>query len=114
MSYTAEAPAVWDPTFAGADDCLLSSDQCLVRGQHDFVKGLIEIPVIDELKRHVEAFPPVEVELPWGRPEVDGQRRKFSLLLSTRFGNAVAVNTWNTTCCDTPMPRSCWRPGSLW
>lgn len=49
-----------------------------------------------KLKRHVEAFPPVEVELPWGRPEADEQRRKFALLLTTRFGNAVAVNTWNT------------------
>jgi hypothetical protein len=42
----------------------------------------------------MEAFPPVEVELPWGKPE--GERKKFSLLLTTRFGNAVAVNTWNT------------------
>lgn len=47
MNYTAEAPAVWDPAFAGADDCLLSSDQCVIHGQHYFVKGLIEIPVID-------------------------------------------------------------------
>jgi len=29
-----------------------------------------------------------------GKPE--GQQRKFSLLLTTRFGNAKAVNTWNT------------------
>ncbi|MFE1754757.1 site-specific integrase [Streptomyces anandii] len=49
-----------------------------------------------ELKRHVEAFPPTVVELPWGRPEVDRPRRKFSLLLTTPFGNAVAVNPWNT------------------
>ncbi len=47
MNHTAEAPAVWDPAFVGADDCLLSSDQCMVRGQHYFVKGLIEIPVVD-------------------------------------------------------------------
>ncbi|MFG2340947.1 DUF2199 domain-containing protein [Streptomyces yangpuensis] len=46
MNYTAEAPAVWDPAFAEADDCLLSSDQCVIRGQHYFVKGRIEIPVI--------------------------------------------------------------------
>ena len=46
MNYTAEAPAAWDPAFAGADDCTLSSDQCVIRG-HYFVKGLIEIPVID-------------------------------------------------------------------
>ncbi|MES9506121.1 tyrosine-type recombinase/integrase [Streptomyces sp. NPDC000609] len=33
------------------------------------------------------------MELPWGRPEGE---KKFSLLLTMRFGNAVAVNTWNT------------------
>lgn len=52
--------------------------------------------VADELKRHIEAFPPVEVELPWGRPGEDRPRRRCLLLLTTRFGNAVAVNTWNT------------------
>ncbi|WP_433543727.1 DUF2199 domain-containing protein (plasmid) [Streptomyces sp. CA-294286] len=46
MNYAAEAPAAWDPAFADADDCLLSSDQCVIRAQHYFVKGLIEIPVI--------------------------------------------------------------------
>ncbi|MER7899514.1 tyrosine-type recombinase/integrase [Streptomyces sp. NPDC096046] len=50
----------------------------------------------EELKCHVEAFPPVEVELPWGKPDADKQRKKFSLPLTARFGNAVAVNTWNT------------------
>ncbi|MEU5083086.1 MULTISPECIES: tyrosine-type recombinase/integrase [Streptomyces] len=59
---------------------------------------MVDMPpsVAEELKRHVEAFPPVEVELPWGKPVGGGQRRKFSLLLTTRFGNAIAVNTWNT------------------
>ncbi|MBT2488541.1 site-specific integrase [Streptomyces sp. ISL-96] len=52
--------------------------------------------VAEELKRYVGAFPPVEVELPWEKPGPDRPRRKFSLLLTTRFGNAVAVNTWNT------------------
>lgn len=47
MNYSAEAPAVWDPAFADADDCLLSSDQCVVHAQHYFVKGMIEIPIID-------------------------------------------------------------------
>ncbi|MEK0098061.1 DUF2199 domain-containing protein [Streptomyces sp. A475] len=46
MNYTADAPAVWDPAFAESDDCLLSTDQCVVRGQYYFVKGLLEIPVI--------------------------------------------------------------------
>lgn len=52
--------------------------------------------VAEELKHHVEVFPPVEVELPWERPGPDRPRRKFSLLLTTRYGNAVAVNTWDT------------------
>ncbi|MFE0192588.1 tyrosine-type recombinase/integrase [Streptomyces sp. NPDC058989] len=52
--------------------------------------------VAQELNRHVKAFPPVEVELPWGKPGADRPRKKFSLVLTTRFGNAVAVNTWNT------------------
>ncbi|MFJ9330276.1 DUF2199 domain-containing protein [Streptomyces sp. NPDC101230] len=46
MNYTAEAPAAWDPAFAGVEHCLLSSDQCVIHAQHYFVKGLIEIPVI--------------------------------------------------------------------
>ncbi|MCQ8775145.1 DUF2199 domain-containing protein [Streptomyces telluris] len=46
MNYTAGSPAVWDPAFEDADDCLLSSDQCVIRAQQYFVKGLIEIPVI--------------------------------------------------------------------
>ncbi|MFI8421070.1 DUF2199 domain-containing protein [Streptomyces sp. NPDC085479] len=46
MAYSAPAPYVWDPGFADAPDCLLSSDQCVINGQHYFVKGLLEIPVI--------------------------------------------------------------------
>ncbi|WP_258308924.1 DUF2199 domain-containing protein [Streptomyces sp. NWU339] len=46
MHYSAAAPYVWDPSFADAPDCLLSSDQCVIKGQHYFVKGLVEIPVI--------------------------------------------------------------------
>lgn len=52
--------------------------------------------VAAELGRHMERYPPVEVELPWGEPGAESPRRKFALLLTTRFGNAVAVNTWNT------------------
>jgi hypothetical protein len=46
MNYSATAPHVWDPSFADAPDCLLSSDQCVINGQAYFVKGLVEIPVI--------------------------------------------------------------------
>lgn len=45
--------------------------------------------VAEELKRHAEMFPPVEVELSWGR-----RRRK-------------TASTYRVT----PVPRSCWRRG---
>ncbi|MFC9608261.1 tyrosine-type recombinase/integrase [Streptomyces niveus] len=35
--------------------------------------------------------------------EAGGRGRRFSLLLTTRFGNAVTVNTWNT-CTRKPEP----------
>ncbi|MGW6060446.1 DUF2199 domain-containing protein [Streptomyces sp. NPDC055189] len=46
LNYSAAAPYVWDESFADAPDCLLSSDQCVIKGRHYFVKGLIELPVI--------------------------------------------------------------------
>ncbi|WP_329179580.1 tyrosine-type recombinase/integrase [Streptomyces decoyicus] len=60
--------------------------------------GAVDMPssVAEELKRHVGLFPPAEVELSWGKPGPDSPRRQFCLLLTTRFGNAVAVHTWNT------------------
>ncbi|MFD4233127.1 DUF2199 domain-containing protein [Streptomyces sp. NPDC058542] len=45
MNYSAEAPCFWEPSFADSTDCLLSPDQCVIRAQHYFVKGLIEIPI---------------------------------------------------------------------
>ncbi|MFJ7589744.1 DUF2199 domain-containing protein [Streptomyces sp. NPDC097617] len=47
MSYSTIAPDVWDPGFETDPDCMLSSDQCVIRGQHFFIRGLIEIPVVD-------------------------------------------------------------------
>ncbi|RPE36527.1 hypothetical protein EDD38_4902 [Kitasatospora cineracea] len=46
MNYSAAAPAVWDPGFEADRDSMLSSDQCVIKGQHFFIRGLIEIPVI--------------------------------------------------------------------
>ncbi|CAL9467225.1 hypothetical protein SUDANB120_02764 [Streptomyces sp. enrichment culture] len=46
MGYNAMAPDVWDAGFEGRPDSLLSSDQCVIKAQHYFIKGLIEIPVI--------------------------------------------------------------------
>ncbi|MGW3690107.1 DUF2199 domain-containing protein [Streptomyces sp. NPDC005125] len=46
MSYSTKAPDVWDPSFESDPDSMLSSDQCVIKGQHFFIIGLIEIPVI--------------------------------------------------------------------
>ncbi|MFJ8281520.1 DUF2199 domain-containing protein [Streptomyces griseoviridis] len=46
MSYSTMAPDVWDPSFESEPDSMLSSDQCVIKGQHFFIRGLIEIPVI--------------------------------------------------------------------
>jgi hypothetical protein len=58
----------------------------------------VDLPrtVAEELKRHIAEFPSVEVELPWGRPDADKQRKKVLLLLTARHGNALAANAWNT------------------
>lgn len=66
---------MWDPAFADADGCLLSSDQCVIRAQHYFVKGLIEIPVI-------------------GSDEVFSRAVRVSL---SRENFSRAVSLWNTT-----------------
>lgn len=46
MGYSTMAPDVWDATLESDPDSMLSSDQCIVKDQHYFIKGLIEIPVI--------------------------------------------------------------------
>lgn len=46
MSYSTMAPDVWDPSFESDPDSMLSSDQCVIKGRHFFIRGLIEIPVI--------------------------------------------------------------------
>ncbi|MGX1542391.1 DUF2199 domain-containing protein [Streptomyces adustus] len=46
LCYSATAPDVWGPAFETDPDSLLTSDRCVIRGSHFFVKGLIEIPVI--------------------------------------------------------------------
>lgn len=46
MGYSTMAPDVWEPSFENDPDSMLSSDQCVMRGQHFFIRGLIEIPVI--------------------------------------------------------------------
>ncbi|MFH0241603.1 DUF2199 domain-containing protein [Streptomyces sp. HK10] len=45
MGYSAVAPDFWSESLADDPDSLLSADQCVIKGEHFFVKGLIEIPV---------------------------------------------------------------------
>ncbi|MEV6213004.1 DUF2199 domain-containing protein [Kitasatospora sp. NPDC051914] len=46
MNFSSPAPAHWDESLAEDPDSLLSSDQCVIKGEHFFVRGLVEIPVI--------------------------------------------------------------------
>ncbi|WP_329176349.1 DUF2199 domain-containing protein [Streptomyces sp. NBC_01477] len=46
LGYSIAAPDIWEPRFETDRDSTLSSDQCVIRGQHFFIRGLIEIPVI--------------------------------------------------------------------
>lgn len=46
MHYGSMAPAYWSEEVAGHPDSELASDQCVINGEHLFVKGLLEIPVI--------------------------------------------------------------------
>ncbi|MFF3947573.1 DUF2199 domain-containing protein [Streptomyces sp. NPDC001902] len=46
MSYSTPAPDYWQATFEQDPDSVLSSDQCVIKGEHFFLRGLIEIPVI--------------------------------------------------------------------
>ncbi|MEU3556908.1 DUF2199 domain-containing protein [Streptomyces fragilis] len=56
MGYSTEAPDVWDPRYAEREDSVLSADQCVIKGEHFFVKGLIEIPVRDSAVPGGEVF----------------------------------------------------------
>ena len=45
LSFAAPAPDVWEPEMAEDESCLLDSDLCVVRGEHFFLRGLIEVPI---------------------------------------------------------------------
>ncbi|MEV6212391.1 DUF2199 domain-containing protein [Kitasatospora sp. NPDC051914] len=47
MSYAPVAPPVWKRRYALRRDCLLTEDLCVVKGEHFYVRGLIELPVLD-------------------------------------------------------------------
>ncbi|MGW6740730.1 tyrosine-type recombinase/integrase [Streptomyces sp. NPDC055025] len=75
----------------------------LLRGRLYFTlpKGgrtrVVDMPpsVASELVDYFAEFPAVEVELPWGGPEPDRERKKFPLVLATTYGNAIRANVFN-------------------
>jgi hypothetical protein len=57
MSYGTDAPAYWDPSLAGDESSTLGQEQCVIKGEHFFVRGRLVIPVTG-------AAPDAEVD--WG------------------------------------------------
>lgn len=47
LSFHPEAPEYWTPAHADDPASQLTSDQCVIAGEHFFLRGLIEIPVLD-------------------------------------------------------------------
>jgi hypothetical protein len=48
LSYRTQAPAYWSDSLDGQPKCVLEADLCIVRGEHYFIQGNIEIPIIDD------------------------------------------------------------------
>ena len=47
FDYHVAAPAYWSPDQETDETSELGEDQCVVRGEHFFVRGLIRLPVLD-------------------------------------------------------------------
>ncbi|MFJ2823931.1 tyrosine-type recombinase/integrase [Streptomyces toxytricini] len=58
---------------------------------------VVDMPpsVATELRAHLHPHPAVEVELPWGGPEPDREKRSFPLVLTTTYGYAIRANIFN-------------------
>ncbi|MEW2299673.1 site-specific integrase [Streptomyces sp. NPDC006655] len=58
---------------------------------------VVDMPpsVASALAEYFLAYPAVEVELPWGGPEDDRERKKFPLILTAKYGNAIRANIFN-------------------
>nr|WP_144298790.1 DUF2199 domain-containing protein [Streptomyces sp. TLI_235] len=46
MNFSSPAPVYWDESLAEDRYSMLTSDQCVIKGEHFFVRGLVEPPVI--------------------------------------------------------------------
>ncbi|MFE5793225.1 hypothetical protein ACFQ8C_11710 [Streptomyces sp. NPDC056503] len=51
--------------------------------------------VADEPAARFLRHPAAEVELPWGGPEPERERRAFPLVLTTTYGNAIRANIFD-------------------
>ncbi|MBB2923474.1 DUF2199 domain-containing protein [Cellulomonas cellasea] len=51
LAFHAPAPAVWTEALAGQPDCELTSDVCVIHGEHFFVRGLVEVPIVGRDER---------------------------------------------------------------
>ncbi|MEV4448279.1 site-specific integrase [Streptomyces mirabilis] len=47
------------------------------------------------LAQYFMEYPAAEVELPWGGPEPDRETKKFPLVITTTYGNALRANIFN-------------------
>ena len=47
FAFHAEAPAYWSCELADDGASELGEDHCIVRGEHFFVRGLVQLPVVD-------------------------------------------------------------------
>ncbi len=58
---------------------------------------IVDMPqsVASELAEYFMEYPAVEVELPWGGPEPEREQKKFPLILTTTYGNAIRANIFN-------------------
>ncbi|MGP8303617.1 tyrosine-type recombinase/integrase [Streptomyces inhibens] len=58
---------------------------------------IVDMPplVASALAEYFVEYPAVEVELPWGGPEPERERKEFPLVLTTTHGHAVRANMFN-------------------
>ncbi|WP_327745285.1 site-specific integrase [Streptomyces europaeiscabiei] len=58
---------------------------------------VVDMPpsVASALAEYFMEYPAVEVELPWGGPEPDREKKKVPLILTTTYGNAIRANIFN-------------------
>ncbi|MEY9887562.1 hypothetical protein ABIA35_004106 [Catenulispora sp. MAP12-49] len=46
-SFHAEAPAYWFPELAEDESSELTPELCIIKGEHFFIRGLVQLPILD-------------------------------------------------------------------